>query len=57
MDTEVNRTKAELAESFAKSVKQAIRIASGEKLGTGAEEWIAELCKEAEAMKDANRIL
>jgi|GEM_PF-5385850 len=51
MDHETKNTKAKFAKSFAKSVKQAIRVVNGEKLGTGAEEWLAELCKEAEGRK------
>ena len=44
----------EFAESFVKSAKQAVRIANGENLGAGAEEWLAGLRKEAEDMRDGN---
>ena len=51
VDTETNNLTADFAKSFSRSVKQAIRVANGEKLGAGAEEWLVELCKEAEGIR------
>ena len=51
---EMNPSAVEFARSFTTSVKQAIRAANGENLGTGAEEWLAGLQREVERVKDGN---